>query len=286
MGRSKARRRASLNQQSGMGAIHEEVEPAASTLTISLSGGGFRAMLFHLGVIKALRAAQSHGLGMEIKRIIGVSGGSIVAAHVALNWEKYELDPRLGTRDDVRFHKVTKELIDLAQADVRGKMVRLVPGLLVGRVALAVLCLFTAPLRMIPPLHKLRRWTDGLHGVFTTAWVLEREISRVLQQSPTYRQREGSTRHKGTLRCLSHPTSTSPVPEVHIVATNITAAARASFSAGGIRLGERTPYDATVIKIAKAVTASCALPGLINPVKFHTRPSGQPHDLQKEVLLA
>jgi predicted acylesterase/phospholipase RssA len=52
---------------------------------LALSGGGFRATLYHLGLIRFLRDA---GLLHQVTHITSVSGGSIIAAHLALNWEK------------------------------------------------------------------------------------------------------------------------------------------------------------------------------------------------------
>src|ERR1700754_3902754 len=62
-------------------------EPAEiDDITLCLSGGGLRATYFHLGVIWALR---QKGLLKKVKRVYAVSGGSIAAAHFALNWSKY-----------------------------------------------------------------------------------------------------------------------------------------------------------------------------------------------------
>ena len=52
-------------------------------LGLALSGGGLRATLFHLGVVRFLRDA---GLLGEVTHIVSVSGGSILGAHLALNW--------------------------------------------------------------------------------------------------------------------------------------------------------------------------------------------------------
>jgi predicted acylesterase/phospholipase RssA len=57
-----------------------------STIGLALSGGGFRATLYHLGVIRYLRDSGSLPL---IGDIAAVSGGSIVAAHLVLNWDRY-----------------------------------------------------------------------------------------------------------------------------------------------------------------------------------------------------
>ena len=52
---------------------------------IALSGGGFRAMLFHAG---ALARMNELGLLSRAERISSVSGGSIMNGHLALSWGK------------------------------------------------------------------------------------------------------------------------------------------------------------------------------------------------------
>jgi NTE family protein len=64
---------------------------------LAVSGGGYRAMLFHLGAFLRL---YELGLLQQIERISSVSGGSITAAKIALEW------PRLVTRDDFFQHVV------------------------------------------------------------------------------------------------------------------------------------------------------------------------------------
>lgn len=55
------------------------------TIGIALSGGGYRAMLFHAGAIVRLFEC---GLLTRAARISSVSGGSITSAKVALEWSK------------------------------------------------------------------------------------------------------------------------------------------------------------------------------------------------------
>lgn len=84
---------------------------------LALSGGGFRAALFHLGVVRFLRDAQ---LLPRISRITSVSGGSIIGAHMALNWDRY-----CGTEEG--FEEVSEELLRLVRIDVRNRIVRRFP---------------------------------------------------------------------------------------------------------------------------------------------------------------
>jgi NTE family protein len=79
-------------------------DPPASKLeagtALCLSGGGYRAMLFHLGAIWRLYEA---GLLQDIKRISSVSGGSITAGVLGLNWRQLSFDPDKLWSDFVPF---------------------------------------------------------------------------------------------------------------------------------------------------------------------------------------
>ena len=84
--------------------------------SLALSGGGFRATLFHLGVVRALK--ENGALKTElIRQISAVSGGSILAAHLILNWEAY-------TTSNATFEKAAQEIIDFVRSDVRGTLIR------------------------------------------------------------------------------------------------------------------------------------------------------------------
>ncbi len=56
---------------------------------LCLSGGGYRAMLFHVGVIFRLNEL---GLLSQLARISSVSGGSITAGVLGLNWKNLSFD--------------------------------------------------------------------------------------------------------------------------------------------------------------------------------------------------
>jgi predicted acylesterase/phospholipase RssA len=88
---------------------------------LALSGGGFRATLFHLGLIRFLRDAD---ILREVTHITSVSGGSIMAAHLALHWDRY-------TGSTEEFDKAAAHLLDFIRLDVRNRIVRRFPlGLL------------------------------------------------------------------------------------------------------------------------------------------------------------
>ena len=115
-----------------------------SKLGLALSGGGFRATLYHLGVIRFLRDA---GALQNVTDIASVSGGSILAAHLVLNWERYN-------GDDDSFAEAASEVVKFVQFDLRNHIVRRLPMQL--------------PFRLLSRLHLL----DGRK--FTPNALLER----------------------------------------------------------------------------------------------------------------
>jgi predicted acylesterase/phospholipase RssA len=81
---------------------------------LALSGGGFRATLYHLGLVRFLRDA---GILPNVTHITAVSGGSIFAGHLGLNWGRYN-----GSESE--FDAAAAELLDFVRLDVRNRIVR------------------------------------------------------------------------------------------------------------------------------------------------------------------
>ena len=75
----------------------EKAGPPEEGIGLAVSGGGYRAMLFHLGSF--LRLFEL-GILKELDRVSSVSGGSITSAKIALEWDK------LNSRDDYFRHVI------------------------------------------------------------------------------------------------------------------------------------------------------------------------------------
>jgi len=95
-------------------------ENERSGIGLCLSGGGYRAALFHLG---ALRRLNELGILAQVRTISSVSGGSIVSAHIATrvawpaeaplsNWEETVSAPfRAFTSTNIRTAALLKSLL-------------------------------------------------------------------------------------------------------------------------------------------------------------------------------
>lgn len=96
--------------------MNDKANHTPLSISLCLSGGGFRATFFHLGVISVLREARLLG---QVKYICSVSGGSILAASLAINWKDY-----VRPSDDAAFYNAVLPLMKLGESDLRGRIVR------------------------------------------------------------------------------------------------------------------------------------------------------------------
>lgn len=84
---------------------------------LALSGGGFRATLYHLGLVRFLHDAK---ILSNVTHVTSVSGGSILAAHLVLNWSRYN-------GSDSEFDAAATEILSFVKLDVRNRIVRRFP---------------------------------------------------------------------------------------------------------------------------------------------------------------
>ena len=82
-------------------------------MALCLSGGGYRALLFHLGAIRRLNEL---GLLSKLERIASVSGGSILAGLLGLEWKNFRIDDEgiITNFDDL----ITSQIIGLTSKTI------------------------------------------------------------------------------------------------------------------------------------------------------------------------
>src|SRR6266702_7563816 len=85
-------------------------KPPDPGIALCLSGGGYRAMLFHAGCLWRLNQL---GLIATLKRISSVSGGSITAAILGMNWQAFEfISGKESTKFQALFVDPIREIAD------------------------------------------------------------------------------------------------------------------------------------------------------------------------------
>ena len=201
---------------------------------LALSGGGFRATLYHLGIIRFLRDT---GALRNVTHITSVSGGSILAAHLVLNWGRYNGPPE-------EFDKAAKEVLDFIRMDVRNRIVRRYP--------FAVLA--TAP-----------RWVlrRPVNRRFTRAGMLEHHYKKYLYGDVClYELPESPELH---------------ILATNLSEGCITSFTRSGLIMQRRLPGDRVQFEriqAGLATVPLAVAASSAFPGFFPPIQLHSADIG------------
>lgn len=196
-------------------------------LGLALSGGGFRATLYHLGIVRFLRDS---GQLSNVTDIASVSGGSILAGHLVLNWDRY-----CGTAE--QFDEAAQEIIEFVQFDVRNHIIRRIP--------------------LQYPLRFLSRFTPIDSDLFTPNSVLEHYYRKMLYgDRRLYELPEQPNLHILTTNISTGALAVFGKPGLFIQHRN--------------NLGQPTfeLIPGTMASIARVVGASSAFPGLFPPVKI------------------
>jgi predicted acylesterase/phospholipase RssA len=220
-------------------------QPApARDLALTLSGGGFRATLFHLGVVRFLYEKE---LLPRVGQVCSVSGGSILAAHLAVNWDRY-------TADTEKFKAAADDLAAFIRSDLRGRVVR---GWLFSYLAVLP--------RLWQRVRRRERWQRiTLLERWYAAWLRDKKTGEDRTLAALGKQAEGST---------------SP-PELTLLATSMTTGRLCWFDRSGFHWIDREKgedgkeKDAVrevltgKIPLALAVAASSAFPPLFPPLRI------------------
>jgi predicted acylesterase/phospholipase RssA len=194
---------------------------------LALSGGGFRASLYHLGLVRFLRDA---GILPRVTHITSVSGGSILAAHLLLNWDRYN-----GSPND--FDAVAAEFLAFVRLDIRNRVLRRYPFAIPLRWARRLLGLSSRKLTRTGLLEY--HYERCLYGDTSLFELPERPQLHILATNLS----EGclcSFTRNGLLMVRRKPGSRCHIDRIHI----------------------------GLATVAMAVTASSAFPGFFPPVEL------------------
>ena len=167
---------------------------AIHPLGLALSGGGFRATAFHLGVLKRLREVK---LLHEVDLISTVSGGSIVGAYWVY-WQATKKDTLINSEE---WDKFESSLIAVMRQGVRGRALWLgfwVPAFLFATAVVAILSLFS-----FSPSYL---WAVLMAGAFLAAYIVWHYIGSSLLAMDYRRRLFGDS----TLNSLNYPPAHTP----------------------------------------------------------------------------
>ncbi|HES57834.1 MAG TPA: patatin-like phospholipase family protein [Firmicutes bacterium] len=232
-----------------------EYEPGAA---LCLSGGGYRAMLFHAGGLLRLNEL---GWLPRLRHVAGVSGGAILAGWLGLKWHELEFmdgessDPGSG---------------DASAGDTasnRGGGASRPGGGADGSQGVAL------NLRdvVLEPLYELAgRPLDiaaGLAGMFIPASVLARGLDSqlfrgaLLGDLPRGRSATGEADGAGA-------------PLFAVYATNLLTGAYTELSAMGVSEEHLGRHVTPELHLSSAVAASCTIPPTFRPFRLRLDPAG------------
>lgn len=212
----------------------------AGNVALALSGGGSRAIAFHLG---CLRALHKNGILQNVAAISSVSGGSVLAAlycHHPGDFDSFEAKVR-----KILAHGFLRPAWRIAFTTREGvAAIACFFPLVLERLAA---CLIRSIMRPIAP-----RLVDNI------SWLKEPLFNRSASRTTILRRVFSELFNGDTL-----PQLRADRPKLIILACELQHQSAFYFASDGVgswRLGEADPQD---IEIAQAVAASAAYPGLL-----------------------
>ena len=221
------------------GTSTDEATSKLPRIGLALSGGGFRASIFHLGVIRRL---EELGIMKYVHTISTVSGGSIIAAYYVIEMEKRlrrrreELTGTPDRVDEIRLH-IFEEIADCFSQALAHNL----------RSRAMVFSPFYHPILFIKSWWPTRSRSD----------IMQKEYDRWFYHDETLDQLPAVT-EKSSL-ALTGPT-------VVLNATSLLTGERKEFKREPVsRIRELHRVNRNILKLSKVVGASSGVPGLFPP---------------------
>lgn len=220
---------------------------------LALSGGGFRASIFHLGVIRRL---EELGIMKDVAVVSTVSGGSIIGAYYVCEMER-RLRCRRDDLDDSEIDSVRLTIFQEIAADFLNKIQR---------------NLRTRALVFSPFFHPIM-FLKSLWPTVSRSDLMQAEFDRVFFGGTplTYGRTMGDlpsvTREQLTGAPANAPASNFLAgPRMVINTTSLLTGERVCFSRESISgVNELKKVDSNNLTLARVVGASACVPGLFPP---------------------
>ena len=181
----------------------------------------------------------------RVTHITSVSGGSVLAAHLVLNWAKYCEAPTAKQIDP--FEQATQRLVKLIESDVRNRILRRLPWYIVKRFLIWLFLVTIGRILREPAKKRLNRAVENCTSV---------HILRVIL--------DDFFREKNLAQM-----STAGAPKLAILATEVSRMTHAWFTSDGFDQPlASSPAGADLITVGLGVAASAAFPAIFPPVRL------------------
>ena len=217
---------------------------------LALSGGGFRASIFHLGVIRRL---EELGIMKNIAVISAVSGGSIIAAYYLIEMEKRlrtrreEIENKPEIIDDVRleiFESIAEDFLDALNHNLR-----------------------TRALVFSPFYHPIG-WIKSLLPGYSRSDLIQKEYDKWFYKGNTLDQLPSVVQGN-----IQRTQSIIAGPKLILNTTALTTGERIGFSRIPISgFKDLKIANKNVLSLSRIVGASSCVPGLFPPVSVSGTP--------------
>ena len=216
---------------------------------LALSGGGFRASLFHLGVIRRL---EELGIMKHIHTISAVSGGSIIAAYYVIEMEKRlrrrreQLTGDLDGLDEIRleiFEEIADCFFQALDHNLRSRATVFSP--------------------FYHPLLFMKSWWPG----YSRSDIIQKEFDKWFYHDETLDRLPAVTMSRADEPFKAERMSLPLTgPTVVLNATSLLTGERKGFTRESVsRMRELHRVNRNTLKLSRVVGASSGVPGVFPP---------------------
>ena len=227
--------------------VLEDSETQSPRIGLALSGGGFRAAIFHLGVIRRL---EELGLMSRVRVVSAVSGGSIIAAYYLCEMERRLRLEKPGVQDcretRVRIYdKIAHDFFEALDNNLRTRALIFTP--------------FHHPWLFIKTLA-LKAFRAGARSE-----LIQCEYDRWFYHNNTLDQLPGAVQREGG-EGADTAREKSTGSRLLINTTSLLTGERVAFCREPIsRVNEMSRVNNNVLPLSRVVGASSGVPGLFPP---------------------
>ena len=231
------------------GASKDKATSPPPRIGLALSGGGFRASIFHLGVIRRL---EELGIMKYVHTISAVSGGSIIAAYYVIEMEKRLRRRRKELAEDPdSLDKVRLQVFE----DIAGCFFQALDHNLRSRAM------------MFSPFYHPILWIKSWWPTFSRSDIIQKEYDKWFYHDETLDHLPaGALLRDDAPSAVEKSSLFLTGPTVVLNTTSLLTGERKGFKREPVsRINELHRVNRNILKLSRVVGASSGVPGLFPP---------------------